>query len=88
MWKLYEDFLSKMTKNLRTDKDAIGNLKVYVKHADGMETPIETGSLLKEELRATIGEMVKNLYETKAYAKLNNANVKKYDLETLRPYFE
>lgn len=88
MWKLYEDFLSKMTKNLRTDKDAIGNLKVYVKHADGMETPIDTGSLLKEELRATIGEMVKNLYETKAYSKLNNANVSKYDLETLKPYFE
>jgi hypothetical protein len=84
MWKLYEDFLKKMFN--KTNTDAFGRAAVITK--DNLSIPVDRGSLIKEELRATIGEMVKNLYETKAYAKLNNANVPKYDLETLRPYFE
>lgn len=84
MWKLYEDFLKKMFN--KTNTDEFGRAIAITK--DNLTLPVDKGSLMREELRATIGEMVKNLYETKAYAKLNNANVKKYDLETLRPYFE
>ena len=90
MWKLYEDFLSKMIKNVRLDKDAIGNSKIYIKHSDGIETPIDKGSLKKEELRATLGEIIKNLYDNQAYRRAlgQNPNVKRYELEAIRPYFE
>jgi len=51
--------------------------------------------LKKEELRATIGEMIKNIYDTRAYNKAQlvraaegGPDIKKYDLEIIRPYFE
>jgi len=46
--------------------------------------------LKKEELRATIGEMVRNIYNKEAHSKalVNNHTVEKSNLEVLRPYFE
>lgn len=86
MWKLYEDFLKKMFN--KTTMDEFGRTAVVTK--DNLAFPIGKGSLRKEELRATIGEIVKNLYDNQAYrqALTQNPNVKRYDLETLRPYFE
>ena len=86
MWKLYEDFLKKIFTKTTTDE--FGRTAVVTK--DNLAFPIGKGSLRKEELRATIGEMVKNIYDNIAYNKaiVSNPNVKRYDLETLRPYFE
>ena len=84
MWKPYEDFLNKMISKVDYDPRGFN----VAQTPSGRKLAISQGSHKKEELRATIGEIVKNLYETKAYAKLDNANVKKYDLEALRPHFE
>lgn len=86
MWKLYEDFLNKMFS--KVDYNTRGYNVAQT--PSGRKLAISNGSHKKEELRATIGEIVKNLYDTQAYRRaLNqNPNVKKYDLETIRPYFE
>lgn len=86
MWKPYEDFLKKIFTKTTTDE--FGRTAAVTK--DNLAFPIGKGSLRKEELRATIGEIVKNLYDNQAYrqALTQNPNVKRYDLETLRPYFE
>jgi hypothetical protein len=86
MWKLYEDFLKKMFTETTTDEFG----RTIVRTHDDLTIPVDKGSLKKEELRATIGEIVKNIYDNHAYhrAVIKNPNVKKYDLETLRPYFE
>ena len=91
MWKLYEDFLGKMFTETTTDEFG----RTIVRTADNSTIPIGRGSLKKEELRATIGELVKNIYDTRAYnkARLVSAaeggpDIKRYDLEIIRPHFE
>ena len=90
MWKLYEDFISKITQNLQTTKTPNNKVEFVIKHNNGETTPIGKGSLKKEELRATIGEMVRNIYNKEAHSKalVNNHTVEKSNLEVLRPYFE
>lgn len=86
MWKPYEDLLKKMFPKTTTDEFG----RTVVRTHDNLTIPVDKGSLKKEELRATIGELVKNIYDNQAYRRaLNkNPNVKKYELETTRPYFE
>lgn len=91
MWKLYEDFLKKMFPETTTDEFG----RTVVRTHDDLTVPIGSGSVKKEELRATIGELVKNIYDTNAYnrARLVRAteggpDIKKYDLEIIRPHFE
>ena len=86
MWKLYEDFLKKIFTKTTTDEFG----RTIAITTDNSTIPIGKGSLKKEELRATIGEMVKNIYDNQAHyiATTKNPNIKKYELETIRPYFE
>jgi len=86
MWKLYEDFLNKMISKIEYDPRGFN----VAQTPNGRKLAIGPGSHKKEELRATIGEMVRNIYNKKAYSKalVNNPTVKKSDLEVLRPYFE
>ena len=86
MWKLYEDFIKKMFNKTTTDEFG----RTVVRTHDDFTIPIDKGSLRKEELRATIGEMVRNIYNREAHSKalVNNPTVKKSDLEVLKPYFE
>lgn len=91
MWKLYEDFLKKMFPETTTD--AFG--RTVVRTHDDLTIPIDSDSQKKEELRATIGELIKDIYDTRAYdrARLARAaeggpDIKKYDLEIIRPHFE
>ena len=91
MWKPYEDFLSKMISKVDYDPRGFN----VAQTPNGRKLAIGQGSHKKEELRATIGELVKNIYDTYAYdrAQLVRAaeggpDIKKYDLEILRPHFE
>jgi hypothetical protein len=86
MWKLYEDFLNKMISKIDYNPRGFN----VAQTPSGRKLAIGQGSHKKEELRATIGEIIKNLYDNQAYRRaLNqNPNVKKYELETIRPYFE
>jgi hypothetical protein len=86
MWKLYEDFLNKMISKIDYNPRGFN----VAQTPSGRKLAIGQGSHKKEELRATICEMVRNIYNTKAYNKalINNPTVKKSDLEVLRPYFE
>lgn len=86
MWKLYEDFLNKMISKISYNPHGYN----VAQTPSGRKLAIGSGSHRKEELRATIGEMVKNIYDNQAHyiAATKNPNVKKYELETIRPYFE
>lgn len=91
MWKLYEDFLKKMITETTTDEFG----RTVVRTHDDLTIPIGSGSQKKEELRATIGELVKNIYDTGAYdrARLIRAaegkpDIKRSDIEAIRPHFE
>ena len=86
MWKLYEDFLNKMISKISYDPRGYN----VAQTPSGRKLAIGNGSHRKEELRATIGEMVKNIYDNQAYNKamIKYPSVKKHNLETLKPYFE
>jgi hypothetical protein len=86
MWKPYEDLLKKIFPKTTTDEFG----RTIVIATDNSTIPIGKGSLKKEELRATIGEIVKKIYDNQAYnrALIKYPNVKRHNLETLRPYFE
>jgi hypothetical protein len=94
MWKPYEDLIkgnfydNEPTFFTRAFPDGKVRLMTYDKN--GMEVAISKGALDKEELRSTLGEYKKQLYERKAYpkAKADNPNVKVEDLEAQRPYYE
>jgi hypothetical protein len=86
MWKPYEDLLKKIFPKTTTDEFG----RTIAITTDNSTIPIGKGSLKKEELRATIGEMIKKIYDNQAYnrALIKYPNVKRHNLETLRPYFE
>jgi hypothetical protein len=86
MWKPYEDLLKKIFPKTTTDEFG----RTIAITTDNSTIPIGKGSLKKEEFRATIGEMIKNIYDNQAYnrALIKYPNVKRHNLETLRPYFE
>ena len=91
MWKLYENFLNKMFTKTTTDEFG----RTVAITTDNSTIPIGKGSLKKEELRATIGELIKDIYDTRAYdrARLVRAaeggpDIKKSDVEIIRPHFE
>lgn len=91
MWKLYENFLNKMFTKTTTDEFG----RTVAITTDNSTIPIGKGSLKKEELRATIGELIKDIYDTRAYdrARLVSAaeggpDIKKSDVEIIRPHFE
>ena len=91
MWKPYEDFLNKMISEVHYDPRGYN----VAQTPNGRKLAIGKGSHKKEELRATIGEMIKNIYDTRAYDKARlvrsaegRPDIKKYDLEIIRPYFE
>ena len=91
MWKPYEDFLKKMFPKFTMDEFG----RTVVRTHDDLTIPISKGSLKKEELRATVGELVKDIYDTRAYYKAKSVHaakggpdINKYDLEALRPHFE
>ena len=86
MWKPYKDLLKKIFPKTTTDEFG----RTIAITTDNSTIPIDKGSLKKEELRATIGEMIKNIYDNQAYnrALIKYPNVKRHNLETLRPYFE
>lgn len=91
MWRPYEDLLKKMFPKITIDEFG----RTVVRTHDNLTIPIDKGSLKKEELRATIGELVKNIYDTRAYdrailvrAAEGGPDIKKSDLEIIRPHFE
>lgn len=89
MWKPYENFISSIFKDIKV-QDNGGKKVMFAVTQDGLEAPINKSSLLKQEARATLGELRKKIYDTKAYelAIKDNQQVKKGDVEKLRPYFE
>jgi hypothetical protein len=91
MWKPYENLLKKMFPEITIDEFG----RTVVRTHDNLTIPVDKGSLKKEELRATIGELVKNIYDTRAYdrailvrAAEGGPDIKKSDLEIIRPHFE
>lgn len=91
MWKLYEDFLNKMISKVDYDPRGYN----VAQTPNGRKLAIGPGSHKKEELRATIGELVKGIYDTRAYDKARlvraaegGPDIKKSDLEIIRPHFE
>lgn len=93
MWKPYEDFLAKAFPTDLLEGVVENNVpRLYIKVPDvpGSRVPISKGSIKKEELRATVGEIIKDIYNNEALrrARMDHPNLPVEDLETIRPYFE
>lgn len=89
MWKPYENFLTKIFPETTTDE--FGRTIVRLRDED-LTAPLRSkDSPKKEELRATLGEYRKNIYDNVAHPRatmLDDLTVTKADLEELRPYYE
>ena len=91
MWKPYEELLKGNFDN-NVYAEALPNGKIHYMTYDknNVRIPISKDALRKEELRTTLGEYRKQLYDDNAYyaAEMDGALPVREDLETLRPYFE
>lgn len=93
MWNPYERFLHNIFGHGNVNMREVNNKKYYsITDPENIsqEHPITGGALKKEELRATLGQYRKNLYDNVAYsrAKADGVDIPREDLEPLRPYFE
>lgn len=93
MWNPYERFLHNIFGHGNVNVKEVNNKKYYsITDPENIsqEHPITGGALKREELRATLGQYRKNLYDDVAYprAKADGVDISREDLEPLRPYFE